>query len=186
VSDTEEWWTDVVKGGLHKRAKRASSAEVDGRSVSGEVGGSSGLGGADRTIVAEKLRPAARGPRRVGKDNVLEIVGGAVTICRVMRNGECCALSLQCNRHKNAADTVSDHCARDLTFIKDLSEDEAVRRLKRWFIAGLQDADWDRNTERSQHSKLGGRSLRQFADADPVWGGMAHEDLDMLICQSCE
>ena len=186
VSDTEEWWTDVVKGGLHKRAKRASSAEVDGRSVSGEVGGSSGLGGADRTIVAEKLRPAARGPRRVGKDNVLEIVGGAVTICRVMRNGECCALSLQCNRHNNAADTVSDHCARDLTFIKDLSEDEAVRRLKRWFIAGLQDADWDRNTERSQHSKLGGRSLRQFADADPVWGGMAHEDLDMLICQSCE
>ena len=107
-------------------------------------------------------------------------------IIRVMRNGEVSALSLQCNRHNNALDKVSDQCARDLTLITGLSQDEAVRRLKRWYVAGLADADWDRGKERNQHGKLGGKSLRHFADDDPEWGGIAEADLDMLICQSCE
>ena len=72
------------------------------------------------------------------------------------------------------------------TLIKDLSEDEAVIRLKRWYVAGLPDADWDTDTERSQHSKLGGKSLRLFAEANPDWGSFSGADLDMLICQSCE
>ena len=130
-------------------------------------------------------RPAEPGRRRAGVDNVVEIVG-SVKICRVMRKGVGKALSLQCNRHNNAADKVSDQCARDLTLIKDLSEDEAVRRLKRWYIAGLQDADWDRATERYQHGKLGGKNLRHFADADPEWGAFTGADLNMLICQPCE
>ena len=130
-------------------------------------------------------RPAEPGRRRAGVDNVVEIVG-SVKICRVMRKGVCKALSLQCNRHNNAADKVSDQCARDLTLIKDLSEDEAVRRLKRWYIAGLDDADWDKDTERTQHGKLGGMSLRYFADTDARWGSMAEADLNMLIRGSCE
>ena len=62
-------------------------------------------------------------------------------IKRVLKYGAVHALSLECNRHNNASDKVSDQCARDLTLIKDLSEDEAVRRLKRWYVAGLADAD---------------------------------------------
>ena len=176
VSEADMWWEDVVKGSIHKRARPASSAKVDrGGALEGVVG----------KVVPEKVRPAARGHRRVGGDNVLEIVGGVV-IVRVMRHGECVALSLQCNRHKNASDKVSDRCARDLTLIEDLSVDEAVRRLKRWYVAGLSDADWDRDREREQHSKLGGKSLRLFADANPDWGSISGTDLDMLICQSCE
>ena len=107
-------------------------------------------------------------------------------IKRVLKCGAVHALSLECNRHNNASDNVSDQCARDLTLIPGLSEEEAKRRLKRWFVAGLADADWDRDRERTQHGKLGGKSLRLFSDDHPEWGDITEPDLDMLICQSCE
>ena len=48
VSEAEEWWEDVVKGGKSKRARRDSSAKDGGEVVSGEVGGSGGVGAADK------------------------------------------------------------------------------------------------------------------------------------------
>ena len=65
--------------------------------------------------------------------------------------------------------------------VKGLSEDEAVRRLKRWYVAGLHATAWDVITARSQHLKLGGRLLRNFGDTYLGWGGTTGIELDLLI-----
>ena len=108
---------------------------------------------------------------------------GPVKICKVFRAGELHALSLHCNRHRNVGEPDSVQCARDLTLAKGLSQEEAVRRLKRWYVAGLADADWPAAELRTTHKKLGGLLLKGFAD-DSEWGGEDMDGMDELIRNS--
>ena len=116
---------------------------------------------------------------RVAEDNILEVIG-RVKICKVFRAGKLHALSLQCNRHKDLGEVDSVQCARDLTLAKGLSQEEAVRRLKRWYVAGLVDHEWPADAQRSTHKKLGGQLLKAFADGSE-WGGEDMDELDQLI-----
>ena len=121
-------------------------------------------------------------PTRVAEDNILEVIGH-VKICKVFRAGKLHALSLQCNRHKDLGEADSVQCARDLTLAKGLSQEEAVRRLKRWYVAGLVDHEWPADAQRSTHKKLGGQLLKAFADGSE-WGGEDMDELDQLIKDS--
>ena len=106
---------------------------------------------------------------------------GDVRICKVFRAGEWRGLSLQCNRHRNATDAPGVECTKDLTLADGLTVEEAVRRLKRWYVAGLHEDGWPAGSARAEHLKLGGRLLRHFADTEPGWGDMSMDDLDFLI-----
>ena len=88
------------------------------------------------------------------------------------------ALLLKCNRHFNADSELE--CTRELT-VRDMSLGEAKRRLKRWFLAGLDDSDWPAEARRYYHGELGGFVLRDFADEK---GGMSEEEMDRLISES--
>ena len=118
----------------------------------------------------------------MAEDNVLEVVG-PVKICKVFSAGVLARLSLQCNRHKDLGEMDSVQCARDLTLAKGLTIPEAIRRLKRWYVAGLSDHDWPADSHRSTHKTLGGQLLRGFAD-DSEWGGINSDELDKLIIGS--
>ncbi len=76
------------------------------------------------------------------------------------------------------ADSVQ--CARDLTLAKGLTEEEAVRRLKRWYVAGLSDESWPLASLRSKHKSLRGMLLRDFADSSE-WSKLSTTDIDELI-----
>ena len=110
---------------------------------------------------------------RVAEDKVLEVLG-PVKMCKVFRQGKLHALSLQCGRHRDLGELDSVTCARDLTLAKGFSQEEAVRRLKRWYVAGLADHDWPADKLRSTHKQLGGILLKGFAD-DSDWGIPGHE-----------
>jgi len=47
-------------------------------------------------------------------------------------------------------------------------------RLKRWLIAGLDDAHWDADGRRSKHVSMGGVFLHEFAE------GLSEEACDMI------
>ena len=105
-----------------------------------------------------------------------------MTICKLHRGGSLSGFSINCGRHFNAADDHSKACcARDLSLVESLSEEEAVRRLKRWFVAGLHDHDWDTPNKRQAHGKLGGKSLAHFADNKEGWGELDNAILNELI-----
>ena len=37
-------------------------------------------------------------------------------------------------------------------------------RLKRWLVAGLDDADWETDDPRAEHIGMGGTYMKDFAD----------------------
>ena len=56
-------------------------------------------------------------------------------------------------------------CKKSVTFgTSGLSRDDLMLRLKRWLIAGLDDADWEEDDPRAEHIAMGGKFLRDFAD----------------------
>ena len=105
---------------------------------------------------------------------------GPVKICKVFRAGKLHALSLQCGRHRDLGEHDSVTCARDLTLAKGLSQEEAVRRLKRWYVAGLADHAWPADKLRSTHKPMGGKLLKGFADGSE-WGAEDMDELNQLI-----
>ena len=118
--------------------------------------------------------------RRKTGSNVEEDFGN-VWISRVYKRGnsEPHAFSLKCNRHSNGSECALV-CRREFG-ISDMSRGEAKRRLKRWFVAGLDDTDWPSEQKRLSHSKIGGFQLRQFSDDK---GGPSEEELNRLISEA--
>ena len=45
-----------------------------------------------------------------------------------------------------------------------LTRADLMLRLKRWLIAGLDDADWDTEDPRAEHIGMGGTYMKDFAD----------------------
>ena len=173
-SDGEAFTRDVARCSRRRRRE----VERDGEQQKADPGE-----GSDRKE-DDKAIGQVRKPLRVSKvgENVLEKIGD-VSICKVFRAGALHAISLQCGRHRDAGEATSVQCARDLTLAKGLSQDEAIRRLKRWYVAGLSDADWPGDTQRSSHKKLGGQLLKGFADGTD-WSDIGDDDLDRIITES--
>ena len=55
---------------------------------------------------------------------------------------------------------------------------DLILRLKRWLIAGIEDANWDEEGRRSMHVSLGGKFLHELAK------GLSEEDCDRI--ENCE
>ena len=176
MSDGAAFTCDVARAERPRRRRaRATSAAEDagGRSDAPEKG-DEGDGQASSRVAVKPVRMSVAG------GNVLETIG-SVTICKVFRHGTLHALSLQCKRHRDLGEGDHVQCARDLTLSKGFTQDEAIRRLKRWYISGLYDNEWPADSMRTQHKSLGGQLLRDFADGSPEWGEIGNDDLDALI-----
>ena len=175
-SEGEAFKLDVARSS--KRRRHLRKVEDDGEPQEADSG--------DGSIKKDddKATGRVRKPLRVSQvgGNVLEKIGG-VTICKVLRHGTLHAISLQCGRHRDAGEAAGVQCARDLTLAQGLTQDEAIRRLKRWYVAGLTDADWPGDTQRSCHKKLGGQLLKGFADGTD-WSDIGDDDLDRIINES--
>jgi len=176
-SDGAAFTQDVAKS--RRMRKRRRGVGHDGEPQKADTGGESIEKNDDKAsgrVVRKPLRVSQVG------GNVLEKIGD-VTICKVFRGGALHALSLQCGRHRDAGEGADVQCARDLTLVKGLAQDEAIRRLKRWYVAGLSDAEWPDHAKRSEHKRLGGQLLKGLADGTE-WGDVGDDDLDLLIKNS--
>jgi hypothetical protein len=85
-----------------------------------------------------------------------------------------------CYRHKNSDDIDTKHptsCKKFISFgQKNLSRDECILRLKRWLVAGMDDARFDKDWQRRDHVQMGGRvQLSQLAD------GLSEAELDAIV-----
>ena len=54
----------------------------------------------------------------------------------------------------------------------DLSDAECQLRLKRWLVAGLDDAGWPKGKQRTHHLSLGGQRLAHYST------GLSEAELD--------
>ena len=87
------------------------------------------------------------------------------------------AYHIECKRNFNHGCEFA--CGRELT-IGDMSHAAAKRRLKRWFVAGLDDGAWPPLAKKEFHQKMGGFLLKEYSD-EKTAGGISEEDLNRLI-----
>ena len=88
---------------------------------------------------------------------------------------------ITCKRHRNRMDEPGVICKKMCTLGNSgMSHDEARRRLKRWYVAGLSDDIWETEDPRTYHLKLGGTQLMRFGDDCPDWAGISEADLDLM------
>ena len=156
-NEEEQYWREVVQ---EARAKGKKTKKKPG----------------------EPPAPAASVPAPAPAGRESRVVGtiGPASIATIMRSGEKTGFGITCGRHLNDADTYGTVCKKALTIGKSgISDEEAVRRLKRWFVAGLQDTDWDAVACRKTHGGLGGMQLRDYGD-DTAWGEISDADLAEL------
>ena len=70
-----------------------------------------------------------------------------------------------------------------------MTNDECMRRLKRWFITGNQltmEATWPADRQRDSHIYIcGGRRLNEFASDTDIWRTVSDDDLNMM-CSAIE
>ena len=60
-----------------------------------------------------------------------------------------------------------------------MSHAEAKLRLKRWYVAGSQEA-FDPQTARTSHIKFGGRGLHMLDSGAEGWCSISEEDLNEI------
>ena len=60
-----------------------------------------------------------------------------------------------------------------------MSHAEAMLRLKRWYVAGAQQA-WEPRTARTDHTKFGGRGLRLLDSGAEGWCSISEEELNEM------
>ena len=70
-----------------------------------------------------------------------------------------------CNLHKNHCGGTTQ-CKKAITLKPEQGIDDeiCVLRLKRWLLAGTDDAGWPQHCLRTHHVSLGGKSLIAFAE----------------------
>ena len=122
---------------------------------------------------------AARGSRTVESF-------GINSIAAIQRGGVHIGFGITCKRHKNCTDGPGVICKKSITIGNSgISDAEAKRRLKRWFIAGSPafEADWDPAVQRTSHLNAGGVQLVDFADDSPVWHDIPEAELYEMACK---
>lgn len=81
-----------------------------------------------------------------------------------------------CGLHHNRGDGSGSRCKKALSMGR-LSHSACILRLKRWLLAGLNDAELSVQNARSDHVAMGGPGLQAFAE------GPSEEEMDEKIRQ---
>ena len=87
---------------------------------------------------------------------------GSFFISPLYRSGVHVGWEGLCNLHQDSHDKQGTSCKKSLAK-GHLSDAECKLRLKRWLVAGLDDAGWKRGLQRSHHVSFGGHLLSHFA-----------------------
>ena len=82
-----------------------------------------------------------------------------------------------CGLHHNRGDGSGSRCKKALSMGR-LSHSACILRLKRWLLAGLNDAELSVQNARSDHVAMGGPGLQAFAEEGP-----SEEEMDEKIRQ---
>ena len=91
----------------------------------------------------------------------------------VWRGGALVGCGATCKDHESPGDPDAI-CKKSVTIgSSGLSIAELRLRLKRWLIAGLDDADWEED-KKSKHVSMGGPHLREFDR------GLTEEECDRI------
>ncbi len=91
---------------------------------------------------------------------------GPFSIAKIFSGGTHVGYGATCGRHHDMEKSIATPCKKAVTFGKaaQLSEAECILRLKRWLVAGMeQEAQWGEE-KRTEHVRLGGLGLAEFAD----------------------
>ena len=118
------------------------------------------------------------------------IVGtcGIARLSETVDNGVHNGYMITCRRHTNHWDVDGPGCMKHLALgtvdATRLSNEECMRRLKRWFITGNQpamEATWPADRQRTMHTnRCGGYRLKDFASTTPAWQHVTDEDLNEM------
>ena len=114
---------------------------------------------------------------------------GIARLSETVEHGQHNGYMIMCRRHTNSWDLDgAPQCQRHLALgtvaATCLSNEECMRRLKRWFITGNQpamEATWPADRQRLMHQKsCGGYRLKDFASSTPEWQHVTDEDLNEM------
>ena len=97
---------------------------------------------------------------------------GIFFISPLYRSGQQVGWEALCNLHSDQHDKQGTSCKKSISQTTGVSAAECKLRLKRWLVAGLDDAKWGEDCKRSAHISLGGALLRQYA------AGLSEAELD--------
>jgi len=88
--------------------------------------------------------------------------------------GEIIGCGATCKQHHDVGGSLVD-CKKQVRMGKSgLSYDTMRLRMKRWLIAGLDEADWDAGYKRETHVGMGGRYMKDFEV------GLSEEECDAI------
>ena len=105
-----------------------------------------------------------------------------MAICNIYNAGRRVGMLITCGRHSNGVTDPYQCCKRVGTLGLRAPDEEVVRRLKRWYVAGhMREDHFPIVARRTSHIREGGSMLRGFADADPIWAEWTDERLDAFI-----
>ena len=80
-----------------------------------------------------------------------------------------------CRNHLDHADPPGTVCKKSVTIGKSgLTIADLKLRMKRWLIAGLDDAEWEEDVQRSTHVRMGKTYMQEFAH------GLSEEECDRI------
>ena len=148
------------------------AASSQGGSVAAAVGREDGAASGQGAATA-RAPPGSRSVERVGFNSIAAVMD--------TRKNCIIGFGITCKRHRNRMDEPGVICKKVCTLGNSgMSHDEARRRLKRWYVAGLSDDIWETEDPRTYHLKLGGTQLMRFGDDCPDWAGISEADLDLM------
>lgn len=103
---------------------------------------------------------ASRGAKR--KHQARAIPWGPFQIAPIVAAAGQVGWGAICGQHCDRGNRLS--CKKAVTRSAGLSDSDCVLRLKRWLMAGVDDADWPLHRRRSHHVDMGGKGLAQFSN----------------------
>ena len=101
---------------------------------------------------------------------------GAFLLSPIVPQGGQTGWGAICGLHHNRGDGSGSRCKKALSMGR-LSHSACILRLKRWLLAGLNDAELSVQNARSDHVAMGGPGLQAFAE------GPSEEEMDEKIRQ---
>ena len=105
---------------------------------------------------------------------------GLAVLSEVWLHGVLEGFGITCRGHNDCDDRPGTICKKSLSLGKSpMSHEEAKLRLKRWYVAGLNET-WDPQTARSSHIRFGGRGLIKLGSTAEGWCTISEEDLNEM------
>ena len=126
----------------------------------------------DGPVASSSSSARDAGAQASSQVSALHAPGGIFFISPLYRSGQQVGWEALCNLHSDQHDKQGTSCKKSISQTTGVSAAECKLRLKRWLVAGLDDAKWGEDCKRSTHISLGGALLRQYA------AGLSEAELD--------